>query len=285
MKKVLLFAAIIVVSVSCKNEEMEQQVQSLQNENQELRNELAQKDSTLNMFDESFAEIQRNLALIGEREESIRINQGDLQNGTAAREQITQDIQAINSLLAENKETIANLNKSLSKYGSEVAGFKKLVGQLNKNIETKEQEISMLKENLTAANFTIDILNSMLDSTEYQNEMQAQLLTNQKDSINTAYYAIGTFKELEERGVVEKRGAIIGIAGSKELKDDFNKEYFISIDMRKTQSIPLNSESAKLITTHPTNSYSIEGDEAKVLKIKSPKEFWSTSRYLVVLTD
>jgi hypothetical protein len=49
--------------------------------------------------------------------------------------------------------------------------------------------------------------------------------------------------------------------------------------------IPLNANKVRLVTTHPTDSYVIEGDEEKVLKILKPMEFWSANKYLVVMID
>lgn len=239
----------------------------------------------MKLFEESFTTIQQNLALISEREKSITLSAGDLKAGEDTREEITKDIQAINNLLEENKNTIDRLNSKLSSYGAEVSGFQKLVNQLNRDIETKEEEIYYLKENLTAANFTIDILNEMLDSAEFRNEIQADLIMMQSNELNTAYYVIGTFKELQDAGVVEKKGDIIGIAGSKQLKDDFNKDLFMRIDLTRTRSIPLNSKKAKVVTPHPTETYTLDGEDAKVLNIADPMRFWETSKYLVVITD
>jgi hypothetical protein len=177
------------------------------------------------------------------------------------------------------------MTKQMKEYGAESEVMTKMLGQLNKDIETKEEQINYLKENLTAANFTIEILNEMLDSAEFRNEIQGEIIQMQAEELNTAYYAIGTFKELKENGVVEKDGSIIGLGGSKQLKEDFNNDYFAEIDITRAMSIPLNSAKVKIITNHPTNSYVLEGEEVKTLKIIDPYSFWSNSKYLVVSID
>jgi len=283
MKNYIFILIATLALLSCENHEEE--VQRLQEENQALSQELSDKDSTLSIFEESFTTIQQNLALISEREKSIALSQGDLKEGDDMRENITRDIQAINNLLQENKNTISNLNKQLSKYGAETAGMKKLIDQLSADIETKEEQISYLKENLTAANFTIEILNEMLDSAEFRNEIQADMLQMQENELNRAYYAVGTFKELKENGVVEKDGTVIGLGGTKQLKDDFNKDYFVQVDMQTTSVIPLNASEVNVITAHPSDSYVIEGDDTKVVKILKPNDFWSVTKYMVVMID
>lgn len=285
MKNISLFLFVFLIAISCKDEEMEAEVQNLREENARLSQNLSQQDSTLRIFNESFTSIQENLSLIGDREESIQVKQGELGRGEDTRDAITRDIQTINSLIDENKKTIDRLNKTVANYGGEVAGFKKLVAQLNSDIEAKEAQIGTLKENLTAANFTIDILNVMLDSTEYKNEIQSQMIEEQTTNINTAHYAIGTFKELSENKVVEKKGGIIGIAATKTLMDDFNKDYFAEIDIRNVNTIPLNAEDVQIVTIHPKDSYTLSGEEEKTLAITNPKKFWSASKYLVVVID
>ncbi|MCA1751049.1 MAG: hypothetical protein LC670_04540, partial [Flavobacteriales bacterium] len=198
---------------------------------------------------------------------------------------VTKDIQAINNLLEENKKTISSLNRKVSGYGTEVAGFEKLIGQLEEDIKTKEEQIKFMKENLTAANFTIEILNEMLDSAEFRNEIQSSMLELTVDELYTAHYAVGTYRELQRNDVLVKDGSIMGIAGSKKLKEDFNKAYFEEIDALETRSIPLNSQKAEVITNHPSNSYTIEGEDNKVLNISDVDRFWSNSKFLVVVTD
>jgi len=282
MKRILTVLLAGTLLVACTSKEKYEQ---LQEENESLKTELSTKDSTLTAFEESFITISQNLSLISQREKQIAMSREDLKQGRDTREEITKDIQAINSLLDENKRTIENLNSELKNYGAESSRMKNLINQLNSDIQTKEQEITYLKENLTAANFTIEILNEMLDSAEFRNEIQADLIQLQANELNRGYFAIGTFKELKDNGVVEKEGAVIGLGGSKQLKDDFNKEYFAQVDITRTRMIPLNAKKVRLVTTHPSESYVIEGADEKVLKILKPMEFWSANKYLVVMID
>lgn len=270
---------------ACSSEDNQAEIERLNEENQKLQQELVMKDSTLYVFEESFTSIQQNLALISEREVSIQLRSGELQLTTDSREDITKDIQAINNLLDENKKTIARLNNQVSKYGTDLSGFKKLTDQLEADIRSKEEQIRYIKENLTAANFTIDILNEMLDSAEFRNEVQTSMIKLTVDELYTAFYAIGPYKELQKNEVLIKEGTIVGLAGSKKLKPDFNKDYFEKISTLETRTIPLNSKKVEIITNHPTSSYELEGDEEKTIKILDIDRFWSASKYLVVVTD
>ena len=95
-------------------------------------------------------------------------------------------------------------------------------------------------------------------------------------SWNTAWFVFGTKKELKEQRIVED---------GKVLHANFNKNYFTKIDIRIDKEIKLYSKSAKLLTMHPSSSYTLAKDakDQFVLRITNPQLFWSTSKYLVVL--
>lgn len=122
---------------------------------------------------------------------------------------------------------------------------------------------------------------------EDQNNQQAKVIADQTDELNTAYYISGTYKELKELGIVDKEGGFIGLGANKELVNDFDASAFTKIDIRKFKQLDINSKSAKVITKHTSDSYTlVEGDkEIEELVIENPDEFWKTSKFLVVLTD
>ena len=69
------------------------------------------------------------------------------------------------------------------------------------------------------------------------------------------------------------------------LQANFNKSYFTKIDIRVDKEIKLYSKSAKILTSHPSSSYTLQQDANKqyILRITNPQIFWSTSKYLVVM--
>ena len=71
------------------------------------------------------------------------------------------------------------------------------------------------------------------------------------------------------------------------MKADFNKNYFTQVDISTTNTIVLAAKKAKLITTHPSASYKIEGADGKAekLTILNAEDFWSTSKYLVIVVE
>ena len=86
----------------------------------------------------------------------------------------------------------------------------------------------------------------------------------------------GTKSELKEQGILSK---------GEVLKSHFNKNYFTKIDIRVDKEIKLYSKKATMMTSHPAGSYTLNTDAngQYVLRITNPQQFWSTSKYLVIL--
>ena len=112
-------------------------------------------------------------------------------------------------------------------------------------------------------------------------------LKQTNDKLNTAFYAFGTSKELLDKKVITKEGGFIGMGKAEKLRNDFNVDYFTQIDITKIKSLDLKAKRAKLITTHPTGSFSFEmkGKVFDKLIITDSEKFWSASKYLVVLIE
>tara|TARA_Y100000588_G_C14017794_1_gene822849 strand:- start:158 stop:988 length:831 start_codon:yes stop_codon:yes gene_type:complete len=275
--------------MSC-NQGVKKENAQLKSENEELAIENRQKDSLINAFVEDFSTIQENLATIREKEESIQsAREQGLEKSPNLREEVIRDVEAINELLSENRKTIANLNDKVKRYSYEVGKFKKLVANLNSEIEAKDNQVVELKENLATMNFQMERLNAKLDTATVQNRQQRERIEQQTEALNTAYYAVGTYDDLNENKVVVKEGGVIGLGATKALAQDFNKDYFTKIDIRNTTVIPLNvdDDDVKLISTHPSDSYKWNKVDDKVgsLEITNPEKFWKSSKYLVVLVD
>ncbi len=289
MKRVIFASVLFPLLISC-NQGVKKENAQLKNENEELAIENRQKDSLINAFVEDFSTIQQNLATIREKEESIQnAREQGLEKSPNLREEVIRDVESINELLSENRQTIANLNDKVKRYSFEVGKFKKMVANLNAEIDAKDSQVIEMKENLATMNFQMERLNSRLDTVTIQNRKQRDKIEEQTEVLNTAYYAVGSYDDLKENKVVVKEGGVIGLGATKTLAQDFNKDYFTKIDIRNTTVIPLNVEDdeVKLVSTHPSDSYKWNKVDDKVgsLEITNPEKFWKSSKYLVVLVD
>lgn len=110
---------------------------------------------------------------------------------------------------------------------------------------------------------------------------------------NRVYYAVGTKDELIRNGVVTKEGSKFLIFGGTRLEPARkpNLEAFTMIDKTQTQSItlPRTDKKYKIVSRQSqeylTGEINEDGKVRGVVEIASPEEFWSASKYLILVQD
>lgn len=286
MKKYLLFI-LVPVLFSCADIKEDPEYIRLQNERDSLAGITSTDASTINQYLADFNEIQSNLDKIKEAENLVSVNASSQENAATQKDQINNDMQLIYDLMQKNKETIAQLRKKLKKSDARLVELEKMIENLQRQMEEKDIAISELQNKLEQMNIKVEILTSNVDSLTNENANKENVIANKTEELNTAWYVYGTRKELEEHQVITKEGGFIGIGRIEKLKDSFNKDYFTKVDITKLTSIPLNVKKARLVTTHPSSSYKFEGTDKKVdkLLITNAAEFWSASKYLVIVVE
>ncbi len=285
MKNLTLFIFVTLILVGCNSKEKE--YQALQERYDSLMSIGFTKDTSLYSYIESFNQIQANLDSIKQAEMLISqstASDGELQ--ADQKEQINRDINLIYQKLQQNKKTIAELQSNLRKSGGKVAELQKMIDRMAIMVEEKESEIALLRGHLEEMNVQIELLTFDIDNLTADAEAKSQTISEQTTALNTAWYVVGTKRELFDNNILTREGGLVGIGANKKLKQDFSRDYFTAVDITKLRSIPLSKQKATLVTTHPSQSYKLYGEkERDSLVITNPAEFWSVSKYLVILID
>ena len=238
------------------------------------------QDSSIQSFIRGFNEIQDNLDVIKEKQKIVTTTSKDAETRKSKQEQIVADIQSMYDIMNKNKQQLAAMKTKLSQSKKQNIELEKFITRLTADLAAKDGEIGDLRTQLEQLN--VAMTNLKVDYQEAKQESQVKT-----EKLNTAFYAFGTAKELTKNGVLTKSGGFIGIGKIEKMKEDFNKTYFTKVDISTTNSIVLASKKAKLITTHPASSYKIEGENgrAEKLTITNADEFWSVSKYLVIVVE
>ncbi|MFM2285471.1 MAG: hypothetical protein RLZZ543_968 [Bacteroidota bacterium] len=291
MKHLLYVAAIVLALAGCQGgDEPNPEMEALKAEKEALAKEAAAKDSTINSFMESLNEIEDNLSQVKQKQGAIKSSatEGSAELQGSAKDRINEDINFINELMEENKSKIASLQSRLKKSNLKIAEFEKMIARMTEQLAEKDKEIGTLKEQLAAMNIQIGEMNNAITGLQTESASKTQVIEQQTTKINTAYYVVGTYKELRDNKVLNKEGGFLGLGKKKLLKSDFNQDYFTQVDISKLKSITVNGKNAKLVTAHPSSSYKMEMDGKKKVKsitITNPEAFWRSSKYLVVTID
>lgn len=227
--------------------------------------------------------------------DSINSQEGLLYNmgngeGTDRREEIRRNLSAIKARLAANKQLLASLEAKIKAEGNENSVQAKTIAQLRQHIEQQDAKIAQLESDLSNARVQIEDLNNQVAETQEQvktetaakEEAQAATVAAENEA-NTVYYAIGSNKELKNKGLLEKKF----LGATKVLRGDFDASYFVKADKRTLKTISTNSKKIKIWTNMPEGSYQIVGpkDGPKTVEITNPDKFWSLASHLIIQTD
>lgn len=278
MKKLLLAVACAAIFGACDN--MGKRQQQLEAQNDSLRAELSKSNAELEDIMQSVNNIQEGFRLISEAEGRVEaVSEG----GLSSAEKLKADMAFIANTMKSNREQIEELQKKLKNSNYASAQLKKTVEALTAELAQKAKALEDLQAELAAKNIriaeldeTVAGLQGNVQELQAENAAQERTLDAQDKALNAAWFVYGTKSELKEQKILQ---------GGDVLKnDDFNKDYFTQIDIRKDKEIKLYAKSAKLLTTHPDGSYVLAKDSKGqyILRITNPTDFWSVSRYLVI---
>ena len=252
--------------------------QQLEEDTEHAQTQVSKRDSTINDLFGTINRISGNLRAIRAKQGQLTEPGDNTEQGADMEQRIMADIESIDALLAENHTLLDQLRKKAKGSAKAIAELETTVTELERSMTEKDEEIGMLKEQLSSTNSSLATLIDM-----YRDK--SQLSDMQRHELNTAYYAIGTAKELRANGVLSKEGGIAGIGAVEKLNtENLAKGYFTRIDVVKTLEIPVSASKAKLATTHPAGSYRFEGGGERLV-ITDPNAFWSLSKYLVVVVN
>ncbi len=290
MKKLGVFTLGLILFTSCHN--YKKDAQQLAQVRDSLKTEAAIKDSAINDFLSDFNEIQANLDSIKKMEKLVTVQSESRELNRRQKDRIQEDINLLNEMLLKNKELTASLQKKLNSSNYKVGQLQgtitqlqQMVDNLEQQVQEKDVEILALNNKLSKLNININVLNKKIDEIESASTQKSGIIESQENTLNTAFYAYGSSKELKENNVIERSGGFIGIGKTSVIPKNFNRDYFTQIDIRSFDYLPLMVKKAKLISVHPADSYHFSGDKTMdTLFIDNRSQFWKASKYLVVET-
>ena len=281
MKKLFLVACVAAFCLTgCNNGKNDSAAQNTAQADS-LNGIIAQKDSEINDLLGTLNEIEEGFQQISEAEHRVSLAKDG--EGVNKKQKLKEDIQFIADRMKQNRELIAKLQKQLANGTLKGAQLQKTIEGLQKQLEEKDAQLQTLREELdkkdihiAALDETVNNLNTKTNRLTAESNQKTETINAQDKQIHTAWYVFGTKKELKEQSIIQDGKVMTG---------NFNKNYFTKVDIRNLSEIKLYSKSAKLLTIHPSSSYSLVRDANKqyTLHITNSQLFWSTIKYLVVL--
>ncbi|MDD6803382.1 MAG: hypothetical protein PUD87_04530 [Prevotellaceae bacterium] len=282
MKKLFFASLCLAALVGCQDNKSKVD-NAVSAERDSLNKVIAQKDNEINDIMSTFNQIEEGLREIGQAEGRISVARDG--EGASRTQRIAENMQFIQQTMQQNRELIDKLRTQLRESSINGEQLKKTIESLALQLEEKDKQLQQLRAELDAKDIHImDLdekianLNTNVSNLSSESAKKSETISAQDKQLHTAWFVFGTKKELKDQQILKN---------GKVLQGNFNKEYFTKVDIRVDKEIKLYSRSAKMLTSHPSSSYTLQRDANKqyVLRITDPQLFWSTSKYLVILVD
>jgi hypothetical protein len=219
--------------------------------------------------------------------------QRDRAERKAALERIRQVIDRLNESEAKLAATESQVKKAKiqnARLLAQIASFKQTIEDLKMAAEQQKAE----QEAIIADQRTqIATLVGRVDTLSREKGWLVDTVAHLTAYKNRVYYAVGTKDELIKNGVVTKEGSKFLFFGGTRLEPARrpNLDAFTMIDKTQTLSIPLprTDKKYKIVSRQSPDflvgDISDRGEVKGVVEIGSPEEFWSASKYLIMVQN
>jgi hypothetical protein len=280
----VLIVGAIVFSGNQKKNKLTQT--SLEEQKLELTVNLSQRDSIINEWVLAFNEIESDIKKITARENMLSLQSMNPEISKDKKDEIMKEIQLIREVIDQNKKKLVTLNSQLKNSGIKIASLQARMDTLDSEIAERDNAILTLNSELATRHIEIVQLSGKVDTMAATIVEKETFISEQTADLNKAFVVTGTYKDLKEKGLLIKEGGVLGLGRKESLQENFeNENLFTAIDITQTLTIPVNSKSAKLVTEHPANSYTMvmdDADKVAYIEIRNPATFWKISKYAVV---
>lgn len=280
MKKSIFLVCIVALAITgCSQRKQAPAVDYATTDS--LQQIIAQRDNEINDMMGTLNEITDGFRQINEAENRVNIVKDG--EGTNRTQQIKENMRFISSTMQRNRELIKKLQQQLRDSRFNGDELKKTIANLTQQLDEKDQQLQQLRSELDSKDIhiaeldeTINNLNTNVSDLKTESAAKSETISAQDKQLNTAWFVYGTKRELKAQHI---------LVDGKVLESNFNKSYFTKIDIRVDKEIKLYSKSARVLTSHPSGSYTLTRDASGqyILRVTNPQTFWSTSKYLVVL--
>jgi hypothetical protein len=297
-KTFLMFAVASLALTACDNSKAE-----LQKQLEQVKLISSEKDSLLKdvMSTSQFiADVNTELAKVRNAKagKPTKGGAGELPNPSPAdmRAQmlvrikaLTERVNEAESRLAASRQRVAtltgdntSLTKQLAQYDSTITAFKSI-------IENQKAEIATLTTQVAALTGE----NTALKADKAQLTSEKETLTTEKVALtverNTVYYVIGTKAELRTKGIIVKKGGLLGIGAADIPAVTLNPADFTSIDKTKVSSIALPNpdKSYRVLSRQDVTATErpAKGGYKDAIKITNAEQFWAASKFLIIVQN
>lgn len=257
---------------------------SLRMESEIQAHKLKNIEAAVSMMNETLDSIayEEKLIFVNVGGELPVTRQGALNNLAHFEEVVRAQHKKIAELEAQLKESAFNeeAQQLIEHLRAQILQKDREIAELRKELEKKDVDIARLRSIVESQSLKIAVQTEQINDLDRKTKMQDEALVNQDKILNTGYVIVGSKKDLQRRGVLDKKGKIVA-------NSMLDKSKFVQVDIRTYKDITFQAKRPRILTNMPQNSYSLMklGNQQFAMTILSPADFWRISNYLVIQTD
>lgn len=256
---------------------------TLMKSNEELQALYESSTSTLNEIQSSLdsmdADLFGSIGVVGEAPGSTPEER---------RSQLMSTITKMRSQIEADKKRIASLESQLANSKNQLASIQNIVNKLKASVADKEKIVAELEGRLGEMSATLDSERQQSQAEIAKRESLIKdkegVISSQTYESNRQFYVVGTRKELINKGIINRKGGILGIGRVSVVTKEIDTSKFTEFNLldQQTISFPVTKKGYAVLSNHVAASYKVEkvGDEY-VLTVTDPDHF-RKQKFLVI---
>jgi hypothetical protein len=193
------------------------------------------------------------------------------------------------SRLAQSRARVQSLSGSNAQMQGQLAVYDSTISSLRQVLESQKTEIAALSEQVLGLQQANVLLAATRDTLTMQRDQLTSTVSTMTVESNKVYYIVGTEDELVNKGVLQKRGGILGLGKTTVPARTLKESDFTEIDRMRDSSIALpkpdkgyviaSRQDIQFLESQPNK----DGELVGSIKVGSPEQFWATSKFLIIV--
>ena len=280
----LSIAVLVVLAVACV---------ALYNQYQKTTVDLAgaraSADSSRASYEktlDAISEIQDSLNAITPQEPLLTTNSGlhaENEIGGPNRTEMLDRIAVLRAGIARNKQRISELELRLKQQGNKVAGLEKLVTHLKDDLNTKQDQLAQLSQQVESLQTQVGGLQTEVATDQDTLHARDATLEDRRRELATVYYVVGTKQELQESGVIQAKGGLLGIGKTILPTGRVDENTMTPLDTDQSTVVETNAPKARVLSAQPPASYEMRLSNGHMqLHILDPASFRTVKHVMIV---
>jgi len=204
------------------------------------------------------------------------------------RARLVTNITNMRSQIEADKKKIADLQAQLAKSNGKVSGLEKMINNLKASVAQKEKMVADYQRDLAASESEKESVRKSSQEEIARRESQIKekqtIIENMNQDNNIIYYAVGTRKELLAKGIIDRKGGILGIGRVTTVNQKIVTDKYQRINLLDNSTLSFGNakQSYSVLSNHVASSYKVEKSGDKYVLTVTDPELFRKQKFLVI---